>query len=186
MQRIRGFIHFEDRTVEEVSDAVSRLDLGDVDIRVFRSLNRKGEEVSEPGIFIDGVVGDDHSSESVVRLVRERMGLEGVPSRCDLSIESEDTIRLIMNGDLKGVYVGIRILPPYDIDRSEELAGQMGKIAGASNILIRTVESVNGGPALCIDLISMTDPADYEEGIERLMSGDSLIAGKTTFIQLEQ
>lgn len=186
MQRIRGFIHFEDKSIEEVSDAMIGIGFDDVDIRVFRSVHRRGEEVLEPGIFIDGVVSDDYSSESVVRLIREKIGLEGVPSRCDLSIESEDTIRSIMNGDLNGVYVGIRILPPYDIDRSEELAGQMGKITGASNVLIRTVESVDGGPALCIDLISMIDPADYEEGIERLMSEDSLIAGKTTFIQLEQ
>ncbi len=186
MQKIRGFICFEEKLFDDVVNSLNKLQVEGAELYFFKSLFRYDEKITSPGVFIDGFVDDNYSSQDVVHLFREKVGLEKKLKGCDVAIESEDTIQLIKEGEIKGVYTGIRIKSPYELDQVQDLATSIGELVDASNVLLRTVELEGANSLISIDLITEKDLEEQREKIEQLIKDSNLIIGKYTVINLEE
>lgn len=185
MQSVRGFIYFEGKSFGGVKSSFNNFKLDSSKFYFFKSLFRYDLEISEAGVFIDGNVDDKYSSYDIVNIFRKQVDLEEKSRGCDVSIESEDTLKLINDGSLKGNYTGIRIKPPYELNQIYDLASRIGKITNASNIFVRTVESEDDKPLICIDLITQNEFANYKNQAEQLIKTEKLTLGKYTMIKLQ-
>jgi hypothetical protein len=184
MQTVRGFIYFEGKSFDYIKSNFKNFKFDGSKFYFFKSLFRYDKEISEAGVFIDGDVGDKYSSQDIVKFFRKHVGLEEKSRGCDISIESEDTLKLIKNGSLNGYYTGLRIKTPYELNQIYGLAARIGKISNASNIFVRTVESEDDKPLICIDLITKNEFANYKKQVEQLIKKESLTLGKYTIIKL--
>ena len=182
MQQVRGFIHFKNKTIGEVKATFKDVKIGIIDIAFFKSLLRNQNRTGEAGIFITGKVDDKYSSTDIVSLLRGSFGLEKKAKGCDISIESEDILKQIIKGQLRGNYIGIRIKPDYKLDEVYKLAKQLGGLISACDIFVRTVESEEDKPSVCIDLITNYKFDDFKEGVEKIITSNNLTLGKYTFI----
>ena len=180
MQKIRGIIYFEGKTIEDVKFAFDNLKLDETKISYFCSIKRYDENISTPGVFLSGIVNDDYASKDIVELFRKQIGLDTTLKGCDVSIESEDTIELLKDGNLKGNYIGIRIEPPYVFETICTLASDIGSLVCAKNILVRTVEKNEKEPLICIDLIAYENFEKYKNTIEDIITSKNLKIGKYT------
>lgn len=184
MQQVRGFIWFEDKEFDDVKSVFDGFSLDSVELTFFKSLTMDDSKISQPGVFITGRVDDRYSSKDVVNLFRERVGLEKGLKGCDVSIESEDTMKSLARGNLKGNYIGIRIEPPYDLERVYALASRIADSIKAHDVFVRTVESRDDKPLVCIDLITQQEPEITGNETEQLVSSDGLKTGKLALISL--
>jgi hypothetical protein len=182
MQRVRGFIHFKNKTVDEVKATFKDAKIGIIDMAFFKSLSRNQNRIEETGIFITGKVDNKYSSADIVSLLRRSFGLKEKVEGCDISIESEDILRPITKGQLRGNYIGIRIKPDYKLDEVYKLAEQLGGLISACDIFVRTVESEEDKPLVCIDLITNYKFDDFKDEIEKIITANNLTLGKYTFI----
>lgn len=183
LQSIRGFVYFENKDLGEVKNVFSGFELDDLDYTFFSSLNRYGEEINFGGIFLSGMVDKKYSSTSIISLLRKKVGLNEEIRCCDVSIENEEFMKSILNGELKGNYIGIRIFPPYDHKIVEEVASEIGGIANAKDIFLRGVEPDNSKPKICIDIITDYNFEDIKEKVEGIISSKNLRLGEYTFIK---
>lgn len=185
MQQVRGFVYFEEIGYDEMKSSFDDFRLGSLRFAFFKSLNRHGNEISNPGIFFSGETDDALSSADIVNAFRERAGLRGDMVKYDVSVESEDRMEHLKKGGLKGNYTSIRIRPPYDPGRLSGLAGKIGMSAKALDIYLRTAERENGMPVACIDIITKSDYNESRRGVESIVSSGELKLGYYTFITLE-
>ncbi len=185
MQKIRGFVYFEGKTFDEVNSSFTNFHLDNVELGFFRSLFRYNKNILESGVFIDGNVDDKYSSKDIVNLFRKQVDLEEKLRGCDVSIESEDALEIVKKGDLKGNYIGIRIKPPYQLEQIKDLAYQIGEPTNASNIFVRTVESENENPLVCIDLIIQNSYENHKQQVEQLITDNKFTLGKYSYMKLE-
>jgi hypothetical protein len=183
-QYVRGFAYFRGKTPEEVRAAFRDFKLGFTFQLYFSSLKRYGKEIQEPGIFIAGRFFSHRSSMDIVNILAKRMGVEESSVGRDISVKEEDRIEWLSQGPiLKGnYYAGLRVKLPYDFTRVCEKAIEIASQIGANDVLVRTVESENGDPLACIDLIT---PKNYQRDFETLRFIDEVILTKPTFIHLE-
>ncbi len=186
MQKIRGFIYFKEKSLNDVISDVKKIQIDNINLYFFESLFRYEKKIENSGVFIDGFVDNEYSSKDVINLFREKVGLEKELTGYDVSIESEDTIQLIKDGEIKGIYTGIRIKPPYELDQIHDLANNIGEFVDASNVLIRTVELEGDNPLISIDLITGKDLKEQKEKIEKLIKDSNLIIEKYTIINFNQ
>lgn len=202
MQLIRGYMVFENKSIDDVKTAFAELDvdssaikgfvkslLGTDNLRslnaaFFKSIYTQGNWVDEPGIFISGLIDEQFSSDDVIRMFRNKIGLEG-SMNSDISIQNEDIILSLKQGIVEGGYVGIRILPPYDIDQVCNAATEAGGVLNASDIFVRSVEQVEGQAAICMDIISRTKYEYYRKDIELLITSKLMKLGHYTVIEFE-
>lgn len=184
MHKVRGLIYFEGKSLEEITLAISTFKFNKTNFAFFNSLFRNNKNISKAGIFINGQVNKKYSSQDIVNIFKERVGLKKKTQNCDISIEPEDTLKLIIDGKIEGQYVGIRIEPPYKLNQIYKLASKIGKIVKSSNILVRTVESKNNEPLVSIDLITQKNYEEYRNQIENLINSNNLKLGKYTFFKL--
>ncbi len=180
MQKIRGFVYFEGKNIGDVKSAFKDFTFDDTELAFFSSLLRYGHEISSPGVFITGNVGDSHSSEDIINSLRKQMDLKEELKGCDVSIESEDTLKSLTHGALKGNYIGIRIRPPYGLDKIYNLTSNIGKLINAHDIFVRTVELEEVKPIVCIDLITEAGFEEKRKDVEDILSSEGLILGKYT------
>ncbi|MBR9676662.1 hypothetical protein GOV04_00785 [Candidatus Woesearchaeota archaeon] len=185
MQSIRGFIYFKDKTYDEVLTTFEDFQLDSVKLAFFKSLNHYGTKILQPGVFISGTVKKEHSSKDIVNIFRAQAGLEEKTEACDVSIESEDTIKELQQGPLKGHYTGLRILPPYTVEHIFELSKLISKTINAHNVLVRSVESELDEPSICIDLITKEEFEQNRTQVEKILSSAGLNIGKYIFLTLE-
>lgn len=183
LQNIRGFVYFENKDLEEVKNVFSGFRLDNLNYAFFSGLNRYGEKISFGGIFLSGMIDKKYSSADVINLLRKKMGLGEEIRYCDVSIENEDFMKYILKGELKGDYIGIRIFPPYQHSRIEEVASEIGKITNDTDIFIRGVESENNKPKICIDIITDSNSEDVRRKVESIISSKNLKLGEYTFIK---
>ncbi len=181
MQKVRGFVYFEEKTIDEVKSAFDGFKLDNIELAFFGSLSRYGQQISSPGVFITRSVDDSYSSKDVVSILRKQMGLEEELKGCDVSIESEDTLKSLAKGARKGEYIGIRIKPPHELNKIYDISSRVGKLIDAQGIFVRTVESVKEGNALvCMDLITEDDFEEKRKEAEDIISSEGLNLGKYT------
>lgn len=181
MQQIRGFVYFEEKTIDEVKSAFKDFELDKAEFAFFSSLSRYGQEISSPGIFITGSVDGSYSSGDIVNILRKQIGLEEELKGCDVSIESEDTLKPLAKGALKGNYIGIRIKQPYELVNIYDIASKADKVFNACDIFVRTVESEEKEkPLVCIELITEEDFFKYKTEFEKIISSEGLQVGKYT------
>ncbi len=185
MQKVRGFVYFEKNSLKEIKSILGSFKFDKVKFSFFNSLFRYDRNISEVGVFIDGKVSEEYSSQDIVNIFRKQVGLEEKSRGCDLSIESEDTLKSITSGDLTGQYIGIRIKPPYELNQIYKLASKIETIVESSNTFVRTVESKNNEPSVCIDLITQKNYQKYKNQNEDIINSNNLNLGKYTFIKLE-
>lgn len=185
MQKIRGFIHFENKSFEDVKSVFKTFELDSLHLGFFRSLERMSRKILEPGVFLSGEVKDSYSSKDIVNFFREEMSLKENLRGCDVSIESEDTIKPLIEGEISGKYIGIRIEPPYKIEDIYELGKRIGDLIEAHDILVRTVEKENNYPLVCIDLLTKDDFEKYKGKIEEHISSKGLKIKGYTLLSLE-
>ena len=95
----------------------------------------------EAGVFIDGQVDEKYSSQDIVNILRKQLGLEKKYHICDVSIESEDTLKSITSGELEGQYIEIKIKSSYELNQIYTLTSKITTITESSNTFVRTVES---------------------------------------------
>jgi len=165
MDKVRGFAFFEYKTLEEVKEALDSLELEKAELGFFARIERNEESLDNAGVVIDGEV-DGLSSVALVKMLREKLGLEEA-ILCDVSVESEATVKPIKSGKLSGYYSSIRIMPPYEMKEVLAAAEDLGSSMKASNILVRTAEHIEGQPVACID-ISSPDEYDQEKAGKHL------------------
>ncbi len=185
MQKVRGFIYFEGKSLEAIKSVLSSFKFDEAKFAFFNSLFRYDKDILEAGVFIDGQVDEKYSSQDIVNILRKQLGLEEKYHGCDVSIESEDTLKSITSGDLEGQYIGIRIKPPYELNQIYKLASKIATIIESSNTFVRTVESKNNGPLVCIDLITQKNYQEFKNQIEDIINSNNLNLGKYIFIKLE-
>ncbi|MCK4928068.1 MAG: hypothetical protein KAS11_06335 [Candidatus Aenigmarchaeota archaeon] len=181
MQQIHGLLYFEGKTLEEVKSIFDKFIFDNIKYAYFDSLTRYDNKISAPGIFLTGEVKDTYSSKKIIEIFREQMDLGTELKGCDISIASEDTLKPLKNENLKGNYTGIRIKPPYDLEKIYNLASRIGTLTDAEDIFIRTVEpDEEGRPLVCIDLITKQNFDNYKDKIEEIISTEKLKLGKYT------
>lgn len=149
MQKVRGFIYFPDKTLDEIKGAHNLF--RNISIHYFKSLCRNEIQKEAPGIFISGEVEDRYSSESLTHKLQETAGVEKIAKNCDISIESEDYMKHIKEGHANR-YIGLRIRPPYEFSQIENIAKRMSK--NSNDVYIRGVETEAISPLACIDLLA--------------------------------
>ena len=177
-QKIRGVLYFEDLEIGDIIIANKKSKgFDNINIVYFYFIEKEGEIIEKPGIFVDGEVSDKYTSEGFVSDIRKNMGLSEKKKNCDISIENEDIIEeIISSNNIEGDYVGIRILQPYTIPDIRKIAKKLGKICYAENVVIRTVEKNESEkwPRVCIDIISKYKIRDFREDIEELIGKNKL------------
>lgn len=184
MQQIRGFIWFENKGFDDVRSEFKDFSLDSVELALFKSITMGDSKISQPGVFITGRVDDGYSSKDVVNLFRERIGLERGLKGCDVSIESEDTMKSMVKGTPKGNYIGIMINPPYDLENIYALASRIADSIKAHDIFVRTIESRDDKPLVCIDLITHQEPERAGDEAGQLVSSEGMKTEKLTLISL--
>jgi hypothetical protein len=185
MQQARGYVYFEGKTPDEVRSAFGGFKLDSLELAFFDSLLRGNDRISEPGVFIAGQVDDRYSSADVVNLFRRQLGLEEGAGGCDISIESEDTLKSLVRGSLEGNYIGIRISPPHELNRVYALASGIADLIKAHDAFVRTVESKGGRPLACIELITKEGFGKYRAEVEQGISSGGLTLERYTLISLK-
>ncbi|MFW5991459.1 MAG: hypothetical protein ACOCQX_04475 [Candidatus Nanoarchaeia archaeon] len=150
MQKVRGYIYFPGKTIDEIKE----LNFPGLNLHYFDNLNKYEEEINAPGLFLTGEVDDSYTSETLTHKLQEMAGVEQKTENCDISIESEDYMNYLQKGEIKGKYIGLRIKPPYELQKLEETARKLGKELEATDIFIRGVEKENEAPLACIDLVT--------------------------------
>ncbi len=185
MNKVRGYVYFENKTLKEIRDSLWNLDIPGVQYKFFDGITRLNKRISLPGILIDGEAYTEkrgNYSKRIIRLLRKKAGLDDKMINCDVSsaVGCEDYISYIKGGDLEGKYIGIRILPPYpkDIMHLESTASDLGRIANADNILLRGVEKIRyKGKKIdkrCIDLIGNVNLDKKKGDIESYLESKNL------------
>jgi hypothetical protein len=186
MQKVRGFLYFEGKSYDEVIDSFKDYKFSSASFGYFKELNRYDNPISIPGIFITGNIEEGQESSIVIKKFRSNMGLDDKFGGCDLSIEDDqDILEEIKLSELKGNYIGIRILPSYDFKEIYNLSKELGSIIDAKGIYVRTVESIDNDKKVCIELITDNNYSDYRSKIEEKIKSNNLELGKYTFIKLE-
>ncbi len=92
-------------------------------------------------------------------------------------------------GDLKGKYIGIRILPPYpDTEEIKYAAYDLGGITGANDILLRGVEPITYKnrklDKKCIDLIGKINFDSKKRRIGNYLKSKNLALEGYSLIEL--
>ena len=162
MQKIRGYITF-DSTVEEVKKALEG----------FSEFNIKFISNENPGVLIDSEIEDNYYSKDITKKIENYLSSKTIGY--DISIENEDTIKIIKDGEINKKYMGFRIHPPYNIENISEKV----KHFDAENVLIRTVEEEENEnkPKLSIELIGDFDEDQIIEKAKE-MGGDEFFSYK--------
>ncbi len=184
MQKIRGFIYFENKTLSDVKLAFGNFRFDQATFAYFTSLYKSGQTINCPGVFITGKVNLKYTSVNVVGLLRKLMNLEGEIKNYDLSIENESPIGAIKTGRVYGEYIGIRIAPPYTQDNVKSIAGKIAKLISAHDVWIREVGPGDKEPALCIDLVSDEDFNKNKDKVEKMALELNLKIDSYTIINL--
>lgn len=194
MEKVRGFVYFEDKSLEEVKEAFRDFNIPGMRYKFFNELIRLKKKIDMPGIFIDGEVdggGREDYPKEIVYMLRKKAGLKEGEINCDVSssVGNEDYIIHIKKGELNGKYIGIRILPPYpDISKLEKSALNLGNIIKAQDILLRGVEKVlykdEKIAKRCIDLIGKIYFAAERKNIEDYLISKNLRLEGYTLIDL--
>lgn len=185
MQQIRGLIWFKGKSLEEVKSGFDEFRLDSVELEFFKSLVMDDRKISQPGVLITGLVDDKYSSKDVVNLFREGAGLENGIKECDVSIESEDAMKSLLNGKLRGGYIGIIINPPYELEKVYALASKIGESLKAKDVFVRAVESVKKKPLVCMDFIIPGEPEKVCNKAKGIVSSEGLSTGKIIMLSLE-
>jgi hypothetical protein len=184
MQIVRGFIYFEGKSINDLKENFKNFQLENLELSFFEYLFRYDKYIFEHGIFFSGEVDKKYSSEDIAIIFRQHLNLEEKQEKCDISIESEDTIYNIKNESLEGNYIGIRIKPPYDLAQIKDLSHKIGELVDASNVFVRTVELDNKVPLVCIDLITQNEYHNHKQRVEKLISNNELVIDKYTYMRL--
>lgn len=181
MQYTRGFIHFPKKFLEEIKKAFDNYS-DNLNIYFFQKINRYGEEHDSPGIFISGQVDDSYTSESLIYKLQQKAGVEKQIQKCDISVESEDYMHYVREGDIGVRYIGLRIKPPYEPSQLKSVAEKLGNKVNATDIFIRGVEKEKAAPSACIDLITKENYALSE--LNELILTDQLEPGEVVYFDL--
>ncbi len=195
MNKVRGYVYFENRSLKEIRDSLWNLDTPGVQYKFFDGLTRLNKRINLPGILIDGEAYTEKKgnySKRVINLLRKKVGLDEKTINYDVSsaVGGEDYISYISGGDLEGKYAGIRVLPPYpkNIMQLEDIASELGRLANADNILLRGVEKVKyknrKTDKRCIDLIGNIDFDKKRGKIEDYLKSKNLALEGYTLIDL--
>lgn len=195
MEKVRGFLYFENRDFYDMKEYLKDFSVEGMRYKFFNGLARAGKKIDMPGIFLDGnakVKDKGKYSAEMVKFIRNKLGLRCESKNCDVSsaVGGEDYILHIKKGDLKGKYLGIRILPPYNnIIQLRRASSDLGTIVNADDVLLRGVEKINEGrykgtDKRCVDLIGAIDFKGRKKKIESYLKSKDLKLEGYTFLDL--
>ena len=195
MDKVRGFVHFEERNIDDVREDFKYFNIPGLRYAFFNGLARLKRKIEMPGVFIDGdldLEGQKDYSGEIVELLRNRVGLAGHDKNWDVSgaAANEDYIIHIKKGDLlEGRYVGVRILPPYpDAGKLGGIASNLRNVIRADDIFVRGVEKILYKDDLidkrCIDLIGEFDFYSKKKELEDFLESNKVVLEGYTLIDL--
>lgn len=187
MQKVRGFIFFEGRSIEDIEKSFTGFKLDLLSYSFFEDFKKDEKFIEDKGFFIYGKVDDRYSSADIINLLRKQTGLgeakfERIPTptrahykpvsvECDVSIETEDSFmkEIKENAKVEGNYIGIRIKPPVNIVEIQDITSKIGAWQGIKSVYVRNVEIDKeqlNKPKVCIDLITNLSFQEARKRIE--------------------
>ncbi|MBN2094996.1 MAG: hypothetical protein JW727_03030 [Candidatus Aenigmarchaeota archaeon] len=193
-QLIRGLAWFPDKKPEEIKKAFSPKpkEFKNCRFGYFSELTRFGKTLKTPGVLITGSIDEKYSSKDASDLLQKYAGSKDV--KVDITVETEHAfLKSITSGKLKGNYLDLRLIPPYDIEFVINTTKKLLKTMNASEIFLRTVESVNQketfdpnpkNPLLCIEVITSSRVEDLKGFIEKKFGKLKLAKEKITKLKL--
>lgn len=195
MEKVRGFVYFEERNIDEVRKDFKDFKIPGLRYTLFNGLTRLKKRIEMPGVLIDGeadLKGKKDCSKELVEILRNRVGLIGDCKNCDVSsaISNEDYIIHIKKGNLLGgKYVAVRILPPYPGTKElEQIALNLGELVDAQDVAVRGVEPIlyknKEIDKRCIDLIGQIEFDTKKNNIEDYLESNKVILEGYTLIDL--
>jgi len=185
MQKVRGFLYFDGKSYDEVVDSFKDYKLDSANFGYFKEVNRYDNLISTPGIFITGKIEKGHDSSAIIKKLRAKAGLDDKIGGCDLSIENnEDILEEIKSSELKGNYIGIRIMPPFDFKNICNLAKELGSIIDAKGIYVRTVEPVDNNQKKGNYIgIRIMPPFDFKNIYDFAKKLGSIVDAKSIYVK---
>ncbi len=93
-------------------------------------------------------------------------------------------MKSLVKGTPKGNHIGIRINPPYDLEKVYALASRIADSIRAHDAFVRTVESRDDKPLVCIDLIAQQEPERAGDEAGQLVSSEGMKTWKLALISL--
>lgn len=188
---IRGYLYFEDETIENIKEYFSNINTEENKIGFFESSLEEKKEVTMPGIFISGSYGEDLSGEQAAMELRRKANDQDVLKNCDVSSENdEDIIKIIKESNkekYEGHYLCIKIKPDYEIDEVYQLAKKLGELTDSYEYSIRTAEQENPDdkdPVICIELFTNAKVENHIiDNIRNLLDTEQYEAKDFVFIE---